>query len=118
MKMLLERISPYFEIVIFPQDMILTKPIEEWPIVDVLMAWYSDGMIAAIRLFLGYPLEKAIAYVDLRKPYSLNDLRMQYISLLRTHNHFLHPQLFFDRCAIHKLLKENVVVAVAFDVRE
>ena len=45
MKMLLERISPYFEIVIFQQDMILTKPIEEWPIVDVLMAWYSDGSI-------------------------------------------------------------------------
>ena len=82
MKMLLERISPYFEIVVFPEDMILTKPIEEWPIVDVLMAWYSDGVTVAMCSRLGYPLEKAIAYVDLRKPYSLNDLRMQYISLL------------------------------------
>ena len=82
MKMLLERISPYFEIVIFQEDMILTKPIEEWPIVDVLMAWYSDGIAAPFLSCTGYPLEKAIAYVDLRKPYSLNDLRMQYISLL------------------------------------
>ena len=82
MKMLLERISPYFEIVIFQEDMILTKPIEEWPIVDVLMAWNSDGIAATFRSRVGYPLEKAIAYVDLRKPYSLNDLRMQYISLL------------------------------------
>ena len=43
MKMLIERISPCFEIVIFPEKMILNDPIETWPIVDVVMAWHSDG---------------------------------------------------------------------------
>lgn len=43
MKMLIERISPCFEIVIFPEEMILNDPIETWPIVDVVMAWHSDG---------------------------------------------------------------------------
>lgn len=32
------------------------------------------------RADIGYPLDKAIAYVELRKPYSLNDLSMQKIS--------------------------------------
>lgn len=43
MKMLMERISPFVEIVIFEEETILNAPIEEWPIVDVLMGWYSDG---------------------------------------------------------------------------
>lgn len=43
MKMLIERIQPFFEIVIFPEEMILNAPIEDWPVVDVLMGWYSDG---------------------------------------------------------------------------
>lgn len=82
MKMLIERIQPYFEIVIFPQDMILNDPIESWPIVDVLMGWYSDGFNYYFSFIIGYPLDKAIAYVDYRKPYALNDLRMQKISFL------------------------------------
>ena len=80
MKMLIERIQPYFEIVIFSQDMILNDPIEDWPIVDVLMGWYSDGTPFIFLLSLGYPLNKAIEYADYRKPYCLNDLRMQKIS--------------------------------------
>lgn len=82
MKMLIERIQPYFEIVVFPQEMILDEPIESWPIVDVLMGWYSDGWYIDFQLIVGYPLDKAIEYCDLRKPYSLNDLRMQKISFL------------------------------------
>lgn len=80
MKMLIERIQPYFEIVIFPEEMILNAPIEDWPVVDVLMGWYSDGLCISFSLILGYPLDKAIEYVDYRKPYALNDLRMQKIS--------------------------------------
>ena len=45
MKVLIERIEAYFEIVIFPEEMILNDPIENWPIVDVLMGWHSDGTI-------------------------------------------------------------------------
>ncbi|CBK25463.2 uncharacterized protein [Blastocystis hominis] len=76
MKMLMERIRPFVEIVIFEEETILHAPIEEWPIVDVLMGWYSDG----------YPLDKAISYVELRKPYSLNDLSMQKISCGNNNN--------------------------------
>jgi hypothetical protein len=31
------------------QDVILSKPIEEWPVVETLLSWHSDG----------FPLEKA-----------------------------------------------------------
>ena len=58
-----------FDIVYFGDDMILNKPIEEWPIVDVLIAFYSGG----------YPLDKAEAYVARFEPFVLNDLGMQHI---------------------------------------
>ena len=45
MNKLVETISHYIQIVMFKKDMILTNPNEQWPIVDVLMAWYSDGSI-------------------------------------------------------------------------
>lgn len=45
MQMLIEHMKDDFDIVIFPEEDILNKPIEEWPIVDVLMAFYSTGML-------------------------------------------------------------------------
>ena len=56
-----------FHVVFFGDDCIVNKPVEEWPICHVLIAFYSRG----------YPLEKALEYVELRKPFTLNDLRMQ-----------------------------------------
>lgn len=56
-----------FHVIFFGDDMILNKPIEEWPNCEVLVAFYSKG----------YPLAKAQAYFDLRKPFILNDLEMQ-----------------------------------------
>lgn len=56
-----------FQVVFFGDDCILNKPVEEWPICHVLIAFYSKG----------YPLEKALQYVELRKPFSVNDLSMQ-----------------------------------------
>jgi inositol-hexakisphosphate/diphosphoinositol-pentakisphosphate 1-kinase len=47
--------------------MILHQPVEEWPVVQVLVAFYSKG----------YPLSKAKEYVELRRPFVLNDLDMQ-----------------------------------------
>lgn len=56
-----------FHVVFFGDDLILNKPVEEWPTCHVLIAFYSKG----------YPLDKAMEYVDLRKPFTLNNLRMQ-----------------------------------------
>ncbi len=47
--------------------MILEKDVTEWPVCDVLIAFFSSG----------YPLEKAEAYAEMRKPFLLNDLKMQ-----------------------------------------
>lgn len=41
---------------------------EKWPKCDCLISFHSKG----------FPLEKAIQYAELRKPYVLNNLLMQY----------------------------------------
>ena len=56
-----------FEITIFGDDMILNEPIEKWPVVEVLIAFYSTG----------YPTAKVLSYVEMRHPFMINDLRME-----------------------------------------
>ena len=56
------------EFLVFTDDTILNTPIEDWPIVDCLISFYSKG----------FPLDKAIEYAKLRKPVVLNDLEVQY----------------------------------------
>lgn len=56
-----------FEIVFYGDQLLKNRPIEEWPIVDALIAFHSTG----------YPLAKAEAYAALHKPFLLNDLKMQ-----------------------------------------
>lgn len=70
MQEILGRMSAFdcVDIFVFPDDIILNAPVEEWPICDCLISFYSSG----------FPLEKAIEYTKLRKPFSLNDLDMQY----------------------------------------
>lgn len=46
----------------------LQDPVENWPICDCLISFHSKG----------FPLEKAIQYAQLRKPYIINNLHMQY----------------------------------------
>jgi inositol-hexakisphosphate/diphosphoinositol-pentakisphosphate 1-kinase len=68
MKEIIARLDPtIFEVVIFGDECILHKPIDQWPIVECLIAFYSSG----------YPLEKALEYVELRRPYLINDLKTQ-----------------------------------------
>jgi inositol hexakisphosphate/diphosphoinositol-pentakisphosphate kinase len=48
--------------------MITGCSVEEWPVVDALVAFFSHG----------FPLQKAIQYKNLHKPFLINDLEAQY----------------------------------------
>lgn len=70
MKEILSRLEEFefIRTVIFSEEVILKEPVEKWPVCDCLISFHSKG----------FPLEKAQAYTDLRKPYIINNLDMQY----------------------------------------
>jgi hypothetical protein len=58
----------------FPcKQMILDRPVEEWPQCDALMSWHSDG----------FPLAKAQAYITVRPVFCVNDIMAQDVLLDR-----------------------------------
>lgn len=57
-----------FVVTINNHNNLFQDPVDEWPICDCLISFHSKG----------FPLEKAIQYALLRKPYVINNLHMQY----------------------------------------
>ena len=95
MRKILEWLSHYseFEICKMNDEMLLNKPIEQWLRCDVLISFYSDG----------FPLQKAINYVEKYKPKMINDLFMQAV--------------LWDRPSVlERLKKRGIAVAKSFVV--
>jgi len=84
MRQILDRLqrSGEFEIVVFSDALILQRPTTEWPAVDCLISFFSAG----------FPLDKAVEYVDRVRPYLINDLRQQ--------------RLLLDRRAVYRRLRQ------------
>ncbi|XP_060116329.1 inositol hexakisphosphate and diphosphoinositol-pentakisphosphate kinase 1 [Heteronotia binoei] len=70
MTQILERLCKfhYITVHILGEDVILNEPVENWPPCDCLISFHSKG----------FPLDKAVAYAELRGPFLINDLDMQY----------------------------------------
>ena len=58
----------YIKIVVFSDAIILKDRVEDWPLCDCLLAFFSEG----------FPLQKAVDYVRLRRPFVFNDLNIQF----------------------------------------
>lgn len=100
MTQILERLCKfeYITVVIMGEDVILNEPVENWPSCDCLISFHSKGKKPVAGLGLletwarelpltlpllpacisGFPLDKAVAYAKLCKPFLINDLDMQY----------------------------------------
>ena len=74
-----------FKVVYFGNETLLNQPVEEWPLCEALIAFYSTG----------FPLQKAQEYVALRRPLVFNDLQKQ--------------ELLFDRRDTYRILQESDV---------
>ena len=54
MKEILDRLAKFdmFEIVVFADEVILHYPVEEWPICDALISFFSKGTLPVYEWFL------------------------------------------------------------------
>ena len=87
MKEIIKRLENFtrLQVLIFDEDVILNYPVEDWPVVNAFISFFSSG----------FPLEKAIAYKNLRHPFVVNDLEMQNILQDRFSQTFVSLSLVF-----------------------
>ncbi|KAI3379034.1 hypothetical protein SNEBB_010279 [Seison nebaliae] len=85
MRSILDRLLnfPFIKIIVFPENVILHSPITQWPQVNCLIAFHSKG----------FPLAKALAYVEHVRPFLINDLNYQWV--------------LQDRMSVSEILGEN-----------
>lgn len=67
MRSILSRLARHFDIILFGDNIILDEPVDMWPFCDFLIAFHSRG----------FPLLKAIDYVNSRQPICVNDVPLQ-----------------------------------------
>ena len=84
MQKILKNIKKFeeFKLIYFKEDIIFCKEIENWPIVEAMIVFFSTG----------FPFNKVLDYIKLRKPFLVNDFESQ--------------KIFWDRREITKKLKE------------
>ena len=87
MQKILKNIKKFdeFKLIYFSEDLIFDKEIEDWPIVESMIVFFSTG----------FPFNKVLEYIKLRKPFLVNDFESQ--------------KIFWDRREVSKkLLKNNI----------
>ena len=84
MQSIMKNLKAYQELkVVEFREEVLKLPIDKWPKCDVLISFFSSG----------FPIEKALNYVNTYKPIQINDLAYQ--------------KKLWDRREIYKILKDN-----------
>lgn len=74
-----------FTIIVFTEEMLFNLDIEDWPICNALIIFFSNG----------FPYTKALKYINLRKPFLINDFEAQ--------------KIFWDRRKVYSILEENKI---------
>ena len=71
MQKILKNIKKFdeFKLIYFSEDLIFDKDIENWPIVESMIVFFSTG----------FPYNKVLEYIKLRKPFLVNDFESQKI---------------------------------------
>lgn len=72
-----------FDIIKITEEIFYNSDIEDWPVVHALIIFFSNG----------FPFSKASKYIQLRKPFLINDFEMQ--------------KIFWDRKKVYQMLEEN-----------
>ena len=67
MQKILKNIKKFeeFKLINFFEDLIFEEDIEKWPIVESMIVFFSTG----------FPFNKVLEYIKLRKPFLVNDLK-------------------------------------------